>query len=67
MYALNTSDVLFLRGGLQVQRYMSDFSAALLLQFEHQRITREGPVHPDAAFQPGTIRNGVTVTLQFFH
>jgi len=67
MYALNTSDVLFLRGGLQVQRYMADFSAALLLQFEHQRITREGPVHPDAAFHPGTIRNGVTVTLQFFH
>lgn len=66
-YYLHTSDVLGLKTGLQFMQKFQNLSVAVLLEYHHNRVLKEGTVFGDPAFMPGNHRNYLSLTLQFFH
>ncbi|MCH8496414.1 MAG: hypothetical protein LAT57_12395 [Balneolales bacterium] len=66
-YYIQSSDYIGFQSGLQVQHYFNNLSVALLVNYRMQRIVSEGFLHPDSEFSPGSSRNSLSVTLQFFH
>lgn len=67
LYALETSDAWVLNGGLHVQRFLRDYSVALLFEYSSRFRATRGIRFENAAFQPEHNRNHVQLTLQFFH
>lgn len=66
-YYYLSSDLLKFGGAVQVKRQFTGLEVGLMVDYQYDRMIKDGDIFGNPEFYPGKSRNYVTVKLQFFH